>query len=170
MNGKRPGLFISFLCFILTACNTSISTYEQNQQIYTENDIFIRSYECGYRNPFPHDIMIFIETLEQSRYAEENYDWKSDTYFKEMIVRYPIDEYTYVVSYDQVTGTGYYLHVDKVKINNRGIDFIYSSDSYYPKHGPTAQVENGFLHMAAIPKEYLKDCDISDKNVVYPGE
>lgn len=64
--------------------------------------------------------------------------------------------------------------MDKVEVGKDYIRFLLDDESYSPeaeREGSLMTVGSsmgGFLHMAAIPKEYLKDCDLSEMYAIYP--
>ncbi len=156
-------------------------TTTKQEAIYTDKDIYIKSFECGYLSQeerLPWGI-ILIETEEQISYAEQHYGLRrpkeesvyfnifiSDM-FQEMKQEYPIDTYSYVLCYAQVSSGGYYLHADKLQIKDDTISFVMDDESYTPDEGDiVSEVMGGFFHMAAVPKEYLGNQTYS---VIYPG-
>ena len=163
-------LFI-MLFFFLTACKKQ----EEGVTVYTDEDIYIYSSECGYRCGYWGDYevpreCIVIETAEQLEYAVQKRGL-TEIFggFRDMIESYPIEEYTYMLEYDEVSSGGYYIHADKVEVRKDRVSFGWDSKSHGPK-GDATQEMGGFLHMAAIPKEYLKDCNLSEMYGVYQAD
>lgn len=135
---------------------------------YTEKDIFIKSYECGYLGSFP-TTFIMIENKEQSDYMEQHYSMSQNSYFQEMKSQYPLTDYTYLILYESFDQGGYSRHVNGIEISGDGPHWIY--DVYKsPKGDRAPAVMVGFMHMTAIPKEYLDGCDFIEQNYLYPGE
>lgn len=144
-----------------------------DSRIYTDEDIYLRSFECGYISEYrkiSYDTVV-IETKEQLDYAEEYYglrelDSVPDDYsvfespfasvFQTMKKQYPLEEYNYVFSYDEVSSGGYYYHADRLEITEDGIWFLMDNESYAPKDDDeVTEVMGGFGHVAAVPKEYM---------------
>lgn len=154
----------------------------EDATIYTSEDIYIYSFECGYLSEHRNlrDNMIMVETDEQLTYAQQNYGLGEDYVhsefcnlyveeFGEMKKEYPIEEYTYLLCYDEVASGGYYLHADKVQILDNRIGFLMDDESYSPgQYDMVSEVMGGFFHMAAIPKDYLEG--MTFENVVYPSD
>jgi len=135
---------------------------------YTEKDVFIRSYECGYLGNFP-TTCILIENKEQLDYMEQHYGMSQNSYLQEMTSQCPITDYTYLILYESFGQGGYNRHVSEVEISGDGPHWIY--DVYQSPKGEVAPaVMVGYMHMAAIPKEYLAICDFSNRDFLYPGE
>lgn len=164
--------FAANLLFLSAACG-ACSNSDESVKVYTDKDIYIYSYECGClrSGSILKTDHIIIETKEQLDYAIQNYSYlEASSTFKEMIEQYLIEDYTYMLRYDEVTSAGYYIHVDKVKIKDDAVCFAEDSKSHSPKSKASPQVMEGFFHMAAIPKEYLENCDYSGMRAVFPGE
>ncbi|MCI7767266.1 MAG: hypothetical protein MSJ26_04700 [Oscillospiraceae bacterium] len=167
----------------------SETTIEESipEEIFTEEDIFIYSFDCGYisqDNKPPNGILV-IETDEQLSFAEDRYGLavpadlpKSDEWwydkeiaeaFQEMKADYPLSKYSYAVCYDEVNCGGYYLHADKLIKKGDLLYFGMDNESYTPSYDElTPQVEGGFCHMAAFPKSLFEDMVFS--NAVYPDK
>ncbi|MGN1101615.1 MAG: hypothetical protein ACI4RG_05435, partial [Huintestinicola sp.] len=176
----------------LTEANVSESRTENSEtaeeisypeEIFTEEDIYIYSFECGYlsQDKKPPNTILFIETDEQLSYAEDRYGlavptdipWWYETCmadaFQEMKASYPLSDYSYAVCYDEVNCGGYYLHADKLIKEGDLLYFGMDDESYTPDEAePHPQVEGGFCHMAAFPKELFKGDVFS--NAVYPDK
>ena len=153
------------------------------EEIYTENEIYIYSFECGYlsQDKKPPNKILFIETDEQLSFAEDRYGlavptdmpWWYETCmadaFQEMKAGYPLSDYSYAVCYDEVNCGGYYLHADKLIKKGDLLYFGMDDESYTPDEAePHPQVEGGFCHMAAFPKDLFKGDVFS--NAVYPDK
>ena len=146
---------------------------EEEGTVYTEKEVYIHSYECGYLHGYgiPKSYSIVIETSEQLDYAVENYGiCEISSKCKEMIEQYSTDNYTFVLRYDEVSSGGYYYHVDRVRITSDSVMLVNDKKSHSAKGDAQTQVMGGFFHMAAIPKEYLKECDYSGMRAIFPGE
>lgn len=150
------------------------SIVKTESQIYTNEDIYLESFDCGYISEYQkiRYATVIIETQEQLDYAEAYYGLKvldsaPDDYtvfqspfaatFQEMKEQYPLDEYNYVFAYDEVSSGGYYYHADRLEITEDGIHFLMDDESYSPKADELVTcVMGGFVHMAAVPKEYME--------------
>lgn len=146
---------------------------KKESRIYTDEDIYLKSFECGYISEYQkiRYATVIIDTKEQLNYAEEYYGLKEldsapDDYsvfvspfasiFQEMKAQYPLEEYNYVLSYDEVSSGGYYYHADRLEITEDGIWFLLDDKSYSPKEDEIVTcVMGGFGHVAAVPKEYM---------------
>ncbi|MGN0637954.1 MAG: hypothetical protein ACI4J0_06250 [Huintestinicola sp.] len=153
------------------------------EEIYTENEIYIYSFECGYlsQDKKPPNKILFIETDEQLSFAEDRYGlavptdmpWWYDTgvadAFQEMKASYPLSDHSYAVCYDEVSCGGYYLHADKLIKKGELLYFGMDDKSYTPSYEEEyPDVESGFCHMAAFPKDLFKGDVFS--NAVYPDK
>ncbi len=159
------------VCMLAFAACKETMEEEEKATIYTEEDIYIHSFNCGYLSGINYlpSRYILIETEEQLEYAVQNYSLSEE--FESVGVNYPIEEYTYLAEYVDVSSGGYYLHADKVKISEGAVRFVLSEDSYSPKEWePVPCMMDGFFHIAAIPKEYLDGCDFLEMSPIYPGE
>lgn len=161
-----PLAIIAYMLFLFVSAWKS--TEDDHLGRYSDKDIFIRSYECGYIDKFPSNYII-ITTAEQSDYIEKNYGMESNDNYLEMKTQFPISEYTYVILYESFGTGGYVRHVNKVEISGDGPYFVYDVNKS-PRGGEGPAVMVGFMHMAAVPKEYLVDCDMSSRNIFFPGE
>lgn len=176
---------------IVSEIETEISetAAEENipEEIFSEDDIYIYSFECGYisqDNKPPNDMLI-IETEEQLSFAEDRYGLavpddlpESDKWwydkevaeaFQDMKASYHISEYSYAVCYDEVNCGGYYLHADKLIKKGELLYFGMDDKSYTPNEEEMyPQAEDGFCHMAAFPKSLFDGKVFS--NAVYPDK
>ena len=172
MDKKMPKKKILFSVFmfllLLTACNNG-KDEELDGTVYTSKDVHIDSFECGYlADRFPRQL-IMIETEEQLAYALEHYNIRNK--LQELSGKYDIGEYTYIMMYDQVSNDGYYLHADRILINDYSPQFVMDRKSHtHTKEGIASQVMGGFMHIAAVPKAYLEDYTFTNPYIIYPGE
>ncbi len=162
-----------YLC-LLVICIVSMSGCKQAEDgtVYTKDQVYIHSYECGYLHGYgiPNGVHIVIETGEQLEYAIQNYGISEISgKCKEMIEQHSIDDYTFVLRYDEVSSGGYYYRVDRVRIKPDAVLLVNDRKSHSAR-GNQPAVMGGFFHMAAVPKEYLEECDFSGMHVVFPGE
>ncbi|MBQ4537444.1 MAG: hypothetical protein II994_07480 [Lachnospiraceae bacterium] len=168
---KNVYICIALICVIfMVACGQNEN---DDVKIYSSEDIYLKSWECGYLGKYdiPNTFPIIIETEEQLAYAEQYYSLHEiSEVFDEMIMKYPIEQYTYMILYNQVSTTGYYYHADRIEISEDFINFGMDKESHSSKDADGPQVMGGFIHVAAIPKEYMKECDYSGMSVVIPGE
>lgn len=158
------------------------------EEIYSEEDIYIYSFECGYlsqdRKPSPNEMLI-IENEEQLSFAEDRYglavpddlpksdEWWYDTEaaeaFRNMKSDYPISDYSYAVYYDEVSCGGYYLHADKLIKKGDMLYFGMDDKSRTPnEYDEYPAVMGGFCHMAAVPKSLFDGTVFS--NALYPDK
>ena len=169
LNKKMPKKKILFSVFmfllLLTACNNA-KDEELDGTMYTSKDVYIDSFECGYLPDFPRNL-IMIETEEQLAYALEHYNIHNK--LQELSGKYDIGEYTYIMMYEQVSNDGYYLHADRILINDYSPQFVMDRKSHGPG-GEVSLVMGGFMHIAAVPKAYLEDYTFTDPYIIYPGE
>ncbi len=164
--------------------------YEEDApELVLTDEIYLFSYECGYFSwdQKPGWLPLLIENNEQLEFAKECYGldypddyseedyWYYDSsfieYFREMESNYPLEEYSYLIQYKEVSSGGYYLHADRVIIDGNTICFGMDDTSYSPEDTGEevfADVMGGFMHMAAIPKEYTEGMVFD--NVVYPDK
>ena len=158
--------------------------YTEEGKVYTMEDAYIISFESGYLSEGegpPSWRVVVIENEEQLLFAEENYglrmpeDWPGGfngtlaSAFQKVKTQYPVEEYTYVISYDEVASGGYYFHADRVMIADNKIGFLLDDSSYTPDEGEMVpEVMGGFCHIAAIPKEDFENTHF--ENALYPGE
>lgn len=156
----------------------------ESKVIYTEGDIYINSFNCGYisQKEKPGPQVYIIENEEQLAYAKEryglgiptNYSYDQLEYFRtdiidvfeEMEEDYPIEQYSYVFSYEEVNSTGYYLHADRLILEDDTIYFGMDNESHVNQDEVAGDMMDGFFHMAAIPKEYLEGYEFLE--AVYP--
>ncbi len=157
------------------------------EEIYSEEDIYIYSFECGClsQDRKPPNEMLIIENEEQLSFAEDRYGLavpddlpKSDEWwysteaaeaFQDMKSDYPISDYSYAVCYDEVSCGGYYLHADKLIKKGDMLYFGMDDKSYTPNEYDTyPAVMGGFCHMAAVPKSLFDGTVFS--NAIYPDK
>ena len=160
-----------------------VSKVKGGSQIYTNEDIYLESFECGYISEYRpiSYAMVIIENEEQLAYAEEQYGLKQmDTfsddmacyptgfaqYFEIMKEQYPLEKYNYVFAYYEVSSGGYYYHADRLEITEDSICFLMDEESHSPKDEMVAAVMGGFGHVAAVPKEYMEGREFS--GAIYP--
>ncbi len=162
---------------------------EDAPELVLTDEIYLFSYECGYFSwdQKPGWLPLLIENNEQLEFAKECYGldypddyneedyWYYDSsfieYFREMESNYPLEEYSYLIQYNEVNSGGYYLHADRVIIDGNTICFGMDDKSHSPEDTGEevfADVMGGFMHMAAIPKEYTEGTVFD--NVVYPDK
>lgn len=166
---KNICILIIYVIF-LSACSQKENS---NVKIYSAEDIYLKSWECGYLGKYdiPHTFPILIETEEQLAYAEQYYNLHEiSEVFDEMIMQYPIEQYTYMILYNETSAMGYYYHADRIEMGEDFIRFGMDKKSHGMKDTAGPAVMGGFIHVAAIPKEDMKKCDYSDMLVVIPGE
>lgn len=170
MKKKYTCFWLIAWILVCTLCLNACSQKDRDDtKIYSDEEIYLKSWECGYLGQFPH-FPVIIETEEQLAYAEQYYDlYEISDVFREMISQYPIEQYTYMISYHE-TSPGAYYHADRVEIGDDFISFGMDKKSHGPKDRAVPAVIVGFIHTAAIPKEYMKECDFSGMMVVIPGE
>lgn len=175
---KRMRWYLCLLVFCIVSmggCKQAEdgTVYTEDETVYTEDEVYIHSYECGYLYGYeiPKSYHIVIETGEQLEYAIQNYGiCEISGKCKEMIEQHSIDDYTFVLRYDEVSSGGYYYHVDRVIIKPDSVLLKNDKKSHSARGDAQSQVMGGFFHMAAIPKEYLEGCDYSGMNAIFPGE
>lgn len=163
-------LFTILALFFFVACGQE---QDPNKKVYTDKDIFLKSWECGPSGMdfIPSQFLIVIETEEELAYAVENYKLiEFSTVFEEMIEQYSIEQYTYLITYDVVTTTGHYRHADRIEIGETYAYFAMDKKSHGSRSMEGPQVMGGFIHVAAVPKEYLENCDYSETIIIRPGE
>lgn len=161
----------------IQTAHTEIQTTHREVIEYTDEDIYIDSFTCGYisqeQKPESYKVYV-IETQEQLDYAKENYgvgfpsDYNAEDYwyysvgiveaFEKMERECPFSEYCYLFEYEEVISTGYYYHADRVAIDKETdrIYFKHDDKSYSPSGDEACgDMMNGFFHMSAIPREYI---------------
>ena len=157
--------------------------YTEEGKVYTMEDAYIISFESGYLSEGegpPSWSVVVIENEEQLLFAEENYGLRMPEdfpgghngtlayTFQKVKTQYPVEEYTYVITYDEVASGGYYLHADRVLIADNKIGFLLDGSSDTPDEGEmVSEVMGGFCHIAAISKEDFGDAKF--ENALYPG-
>ena len=153
-----------------------------NDTVYTAQDIYIYSFECGYLSQHQNLRNKFVMATSKEQFfdmkkmfsacdgeVDEAFHECMDEEFKKLENQYPIEEYTYCFCYDEVSSGGYYLHADKVQIKDDAIGFLMDDESYSPGvYDVTEDVMGGFFHLAAIPKENLEN--MTFENAVFPDE
>ncbi|MBP3205763.1 MAG: hypothetical protein J6M66_10130, partial [Lachnospiraceae bacterium] len=60
-----------------------------------------------------------------------------------------------IIRYNEVGSSGYYLHADRILINDYSPRFIMDAKSHDPQGSLVELVMGGFMHIAAVPKAYL---------------
>ena len=170
--------------------NIDMSQYSDKAKLLTADDIYILSYNCGYISG-NHPVMMIIENQEQLDFAFERYGlslppeglskdelWDygstaiSDS-FNEMIAEYPINDYSYVIEYDEVSCGGYDLRVGALLVDQDKLHFVRTADSKTPEpESVQPDVMGGFCYMAAVPKgtlmnEHYESWTYPDKNDLY---
>ncbi|MBQ8247513.1 MAG: hypothetical protein IJZ42_10300 [Lachnospiraceae bacterium] len=150
--------------FVLLGCDNAVE--EEEGTIYTKNDIYIHSYECGYCEEYEKIRYgtVIIETEEQLVFAEDCFSLEGS--LEKLKENYSLEEYNYVLSYDETTSGIYDLEADRLMIKEDRIYFMMSDDSVYPDDGPQPDVMGGFFFEAAVPKEYFEGCNFV--NAIYP--
>lgn len=148
--------------FLLSACgNVDEGT------VYTKDDIYINSYECGCRDEYERIRYrtVVIETEEQLAFAEKCFSLSEE--LEELKENYSLEEYNYVLDYDETSNGGYDIKADRLKITSDQIYFVMSEDSVYPgEHDIVTCAMGGFFHTAAVPKEYCEGKTFV--NAIYP--
>jgi len=169
---KRGLIFVFCMMLLLMGCKKEATIDNPNAKYYTSEEIYLLSYANGYvDNDRRYDNMV-IENEEQLAYARErSLILPTD----EMVEQYPLSEYTYVISYDQVSSGGYSLKAESLCIGDNYMFFEMTDDSHTPKGDSAPSVMGGFLHMAAVPKSYLGDRRYTgwtypDRNDMYQNE
>ena len=169
---KRSLVLLFSMVLLLVGCKKEETIDNPNAKSYTSEDIYILSYTNGYvDNDRRYDNMV-IENEEQLAYARErSLILPTD----EMVEQYPLSEYIYVIDYDSVSSGGYYLKAESLCIGDNYMYFEYTDDSHTPQGDSAPSVMGGFLHMAAVPKEYLGDTKYigwtyPDRNDMYQNE
>lgn len=81
--------------------------------------------------------------------------------------KYPLDQYTYFFSYDEVSSGGYSYHADKVILDGDIIHFGLDESSHGPETDYVPDMMDGFWYFAAIPKELIGEKKF--RNVIAPG-
>jgi hypothetical protein len=157
-----------------TELNIDMSQYSEKAKLLTSDDIYLVSFDCGYISDSAFDRLI-IENEEQLDCALENYGlslppegltedelWYYNTSisepFNEMLSEYPIDEYCYIIEYDEVNSDGYYFKAGALLVDTEVLRFVMTADSYTPDYENGegyCDVMGGFCHMAAVPKATL---------------
>ena len=145
---------------------TEESVIEEQTDIttYTSEDIYICSYNSGYIENDSRFSNVVIENEEQLAYAMERSNVLPS---EEMLEKYPLTEYTYVIEYDEFTNGGYYRKAKSLCIGEDCMYFEMTDNSHNPRPGDSVScVMDGFVHMAAVPKSYIGESKYSDW--IYP--
>ena len=161
-------ILISMLCCFLGCNNADAEDFtEEEGTIYTSRDIYIGSYECGYREEYEKIRYgtVIIETEEQLIFAEDCFSLGGS--LQNLKENYSLEEYNYVLSYYETSSGIYDLEADRLKITEDRIYFMMSDDSVYADDGPQPQIMGGFFFEAAVPKEYFSGCNFV--NAIYPN-
>ena len=165
---KKKILFSVFMfLLLLTACNNA-KDEELDGTVYTSKDVYIDSFECGYLPAFPKDCAVIVETQDQLDHVK---NYGIEELLTKLEKQYSINEYTYIIQYDMMPNTSYYLHADRIVMDSSGPYFLMDSKSYGPKSGErVSPAIRGFMHIAAVPKAYLEDYTFTNPYIIYPGE
>lgn len=160
-----------------------MSRYSENAKLLTADDIYLVSSNCGYVSG-EGSYFIAIADQEQLDCAREKYGlalppegisddelWRYDTVisepFNDMAEKYPLDEYTYVLEYDEVSSGGYDIRVGALLVDEDNLFFVRTADSKTPDPDePQTDEMGGYCFMAAVPKDMLMNEHY--KKVVYP--
>lgn len=169
--------------------NIDMSNYSDKAKLLTADDIYLLSYNCGYISG-NHPVMMIVENQDQLDYAGERYGlalppeglsedelWSYNTGiskpFTEMVEKYPISDYSYVIEYDEVGSGGYDLRVGALLVDDDILHFVRTADSKTPDpESVQPDVMGGFCYMAAVPKgtlmnEHYDRWTYPDKNDMY---
>ena len=190
---KRIRWFLIVLMSILTTACTNAKdvgnegeTKEIQERILSQDEAYVQSFTCGYVsawNPYRY-YMVLLENEEQLAYCKENDKVRikkdppePDGTSEEVAASlaevwamleedYPLDQYTYVFYYDEVSQGGYYYHADKLIL---GDDFLYfgmdeKSHGLDPNVDSAPEVMGGFCHLGAVKKSVLEGIEL--RNVI----
>ena len=159
--------------------NVKLSSYSDGVKILTADDIYLQGFDCGYISSIDKSYKLIVNTPEQLDSAFEIYglDKKCDnsisTPFNEMVEKYPVADYTYVVEYE-ITSSGIYnMRLGALVLDEKYMNFVTTTDSTTPNRDePQPDVMGGYCFMAAVPKGTLmNDCYESwtypDRNDMY---
>lgn len=143
-----------------------------------ELEAYVESFECGYVSEAGkiNYSPMFITNSEELERAQEEYflqiiedDWTNNSIaeaFAKLTKEYSIDEYNYLIEYQETTSGGYYFHADKVGVLGDNIGFLLGESQSPSPMEATTEVMGGFCHMAAIPKAQTEGTTFT--NVIYP--
>ncbi len=167
-----------------------MTNYSAKAKLLTADDIYLLSFNCGYLSGNRHPVRMIVENQDQLNYAGERYGlvlsseglsedelWSYHTGisgpFSEMAEKYPINDYSYVIEYDEVSTGGYDLRVGALLIDEDILHFVRTTDSKTPNpESMQPDVMGGFCYMAAVPKGTLMNAHYDnwtypDKNDMY---
>ena len=134
----------------------------------TEIDCYVESFECGYVSYA--DVLgegVLLITSEEDLAQAEEYDcltvvdewWANNAIaeaFGKLKENYPIEDYAYLIEYQETACGGYYFHADKVGILEDRIGFLLDEQESPGPNEAVTEVMGGFCHMAAIPKAEIE--------------
>ena len=167
-----------------------MTDYSDKAKLLTADDIYLLSFNCGYLSGNRHPVRMIVENQDQLNYAGERYGlalsqeglpedelWSYHTGisgpFSEMAEKYSINDYSYVIEYDEVSSGGYDLHIGALLVDDDILHFVRTADSKTPDpDSMQPDVMGGFCYMAAVPKDTLMNAHYDnwtypDKNDMY---
>lgn len=195
---KRGWLILLITFMVITAAcgKKDASGKEIGREIegtvLTEEEAHVVSFQCGYVGGWREYRykLAMLETKEQLDYSKENEvvrigergqeeseadDEREKVYADSLAQvwamveeKYPLDQYTYVFCYDEVSQGGYYYHADRVILNGDQLYFGLDENSHGldPSQNSAPCVMDGFGHLAAIKKSVLEGKNL--REVVVP--
>ena len=168
-----------FLCivvlFLFTGCapktftagNTGKKASTDMEDI-AEIECYVESFECGYISYSGKlGINPLLISTEKELAQAEKYEcltvldewWANNTIaeaFEKLKETYPIQDYAYLIEYQETASGGYYYHANKVGILGDKIGFLLDEQESPELGEVTTAVMGGFCHMAAIPKAEIE--------------
>ena len=163
---KKRTCLLLFLCLILSliSCNKK----DDNTIMYTSEDIYLKFAGRGYISGFPKELLIF-ESGEQLECALNSYENIASLMDLDAVTEeYPIGEYIYLLQYFE-TDIDSKVECKGLNVNKEEMWIGFEHKIKSPKEGPAAIT--AYVTYAALPKEYLEDCDFSaQQGVLYLGK
>ena len=158
--------------------NPLVGEKEEIPEDIVEVEAYVVSFECGYIQEAGkiNYLPMFITNSEELERAKEEYflqvieeDWANNSIaeaFAKLTKEYSIDEYNYLIEYQETSSGGYYFHADKVGVSGDKIGFLLDEEKTPSPWELVTDVMGGFCHMAAIPKSQTEGNTFM--NVTYP--
>lgn len=139
----------------------NLGSYSENVKVLTEDDIYLKSVDCGYISG-KKSYMLIIENREQLDTAFERYelgkqcDGTVSISFTEMVENYPVEDYTYVIQYVMTSSGIYDQRIGALVFDENNLNFVTTVDSKTPdRDQPQEEVMGGYCFYAAVPKGVL---------------
>lgn len=158
-------LLTAVLMVILMGCGED----KIDGTLYTKDDIFVDCIKIDYPEAFTSKLIIIEGDGSLNAAIEAFPKLKSMPGFEEIIDKYPVENYTYVVEFIKTGYESETITCDGIIVNKERMEIRFKTDRRKKKKD-TFGVVAGYILYAVFPKEELKDCNFEKQAyILYPG-